>query len=74
MLKFDLRRAMLDYQSRTGVKMSYEDLSQDTSISVATLKSIATRESYNTTLKVISIISISLRIDPLDYFIWTLDE
>jgi hypothetical protein len=70
MLKFDLKGALLDFQSRTGVKMSYDELSRDTNISSETLKSIATRENYNTTLKVVSIISRSLRVNPIDYFIW----
>ncbi len=70
MIKFNLKQALLDYQARTGIRMSYEDLSSDTDISIETLKSIATRGNYNTTLKVISIISKSLGINPIEYLEW----
>jgi len=70
MLRFDLRMALLDYQARTGIKMSYEDLSSDTGISIETLKSIATRKKYNATLNTISKISMSLNINPIPYFNW----
>jgi len=70
MLRFDLRMALLDFQARTGIKMSYEDLSKDTDISVETLKSIATRKKYNATFGTISIISKSLNINPTSYLIW----
>ena len=64
----------MNYQARTGLKMSYEDLSSDTDISVETLKSIATRKDYNATLRIISTISISLGINPINYFSWEKDE
>jgi DNA-binding Xre family transcriptional regulator len=74
MIRFDLRKALLDYQARTGIKMSYEDLSSDTDISVETIKSIATRENYNATLRVLSTISESLGIDPIDYLNWEVND
>lgn len=70
MLKFNLREALLDFQARTGLRMSYEELGIDTGISVETLKSIATRENYNATFKVVSIISKSLGINPIEYLEW----
>lgn len=70
MIKFDLRKALLDFQARTGLKMSYDDLSYDTNISVETLKSIATRENYNATFKIISKIAISLGVNPIEYLLW----
>lgn len=70
MVRFNLKEALFDYQARTGIRMSYEDLSSDTGISIETLKSIATRDNYNTTLKVISIISKSLGINPIEYLEW----
>jgi DNA-binding Xre family transcriptional regulator len=71
MLKFDLKKAMLEYQARTGLRMSYEILSEDTGVSTETLKSIATREGYNATFKIVSIISISLGINPIEYLEWS---
>lgn len=70
MLRFNLKRALFEYQAKTGFKMSYEQLSTDTDISIETIKSIATRESYNSTLSLISKIGISLNINPIDYFEW----
>jgi len=69
-LKFDLRGALLDFQARTGLKMSYESLSKDTNISVETLKSIATRPGYNATFKIVSKIAMSLGVNPLDFMEW----
>ncbi|USD24571.1 helix-turn-helix domain-containing protein [Flagellimonas marinaquae] len=74
MLRFNLKQALLDYQAKTGLKLSYEELSKDTDISVETLKSIATREEYNATFRVISLISISLGINPIDYFEWKTND
>ncbi len=74
MIRFELRRAMMDFQARTGIKMSYDELSNDIGVSVETLKSIATRKNYNATFGVISKISLSLGIDPIDYFIWDVKE
>jgi len=61
---------MLDYQARTGIKRSYEDLSEDTNLSIETIKSVASRKEYNATLKVISLLSISLGVNPIPYFEW----
>ena len=74
MIKFNLKVALLDYQARTGIRMSYEELSIDTDISIETIKSIATRENYNATFKVVSIISKSLGINPVDYLEWDENE
>lgn len=70
MLKFDLRRAMNDFEARTGLKMTYDNLASKTRVSTDTLKSLATRDQYNTTLQVISSICEVLRCSPIDYFIW----
>ena len=74
MLKFDLRKALLDYQAKTGLKMSYEELSANTGISVETIKSIATRPNYNATFKIVSMISQTLGINPVAYLDWELHE
>lgn len=70
MLKFDLRKALYDFEARTGLKMTYEGLSAKTGVSVDTLKSLATRDQYNTTLQVISSICEVLRCNPINYFQW----
>lgn len=70
-IRFDLRKAMMDYQAKTGIKLTYEDISLGTSLSVNTLKSLATRERYNATLSVIESISNFLSINPIEYFSWS---
>lgn len=70
MLKFDLRKAINEFEARTGLKMTYENLADKTEISIDTIKSLATRENYNTTLQIISTVCEVLRCNPIDYFIW----
>lgn len=70
-LKFDLRRAMLDYEARTGIRLTYDSLSQACNVSSDTLKSMASRPTYNATLKVIGSVAHALRCNPVDYFEWS---
>jgi len=74
MLRFDLRKAMDDFEARTGLKITYDSLAVKSGISVNTLKSLATRDSYNTTLNIIEQIGNALRCNPTDYFIWSEDK
>lgn len=69
-LKFDLREAMQDYEARTGIRLTYEALSESTEISVDTLKSMATRDDYNATLKSIATLADTLKCDPLRHLKW----
>ncbi len=70
MLRFDLKSLLADYESLTGLKMSYEELSRMTSLSLDTIKSITSRKNYNATFQVVEKISLSLNADPTYYFIW----
>lgn len=70
MLRFDLRHLLDDYQAKSGIRLSYEELGNMTGISVDTLKSIVSREDYNTTLATISKIASSLALCPIKYFTW----
>ncbi len=70
MLCFNLRSAMDFYEAKTGVHLTYIMLGQMSGISPDTLKSIATRGSYNTTLSNIERLSFALNINPLDYLEW----
>jgi lambda repressor-like predicted transcriptional regulator len=72
MLKFDLRGALNDFEARTGLKMTYENLSRESGVSVDTLKSLATRD-YNATFLTIASIANVLRCNPIHYFLWTED-
>lgn len=69
-LRFDLRQAMQDFEARTGIRLTYDALAQRAGLAPDTLKSMACREGYNTTLKVIASLSDSLRCDPLKYLKW----
>ena len=71
LISFRLREAMDAYEAKTGIHLTYDELSQLTGISTNTLKSIATRHSYNTTLLNLSKISEVLNINPVEYLIWS---
>ena len=71
MLNFHLREAMDAYEAKTGIHLTYNELSQITGISMSTLKSIATRKHYNTTLSNLSKISEVLHINPIKYLSWS---
>ncbi len=73
MLRFDLREAMQDCEARTGIRPTYDSLSQSTGLSVDTLKSMASRGDYNTTLKVIATLADVLNCDPIRHLKWSPD-
>lgn len=70
MLRFDLKHLLDDYQARSGIRLTYEELGNMTGISAETLKSIVNREDYNTTLATVSKIASSLSLCPIKYFTW----
>lgn len=74
MLTFDLRSLIQAYEAKTGLRISYQELSEMCGISVDTLKSLAARPTYNATLGVITSISLALGVSPLKYFGWNTDE
>lgn len=53
MILIHLRRAMRQYEARTGQRMTYAILAQHTGISEATLQAIGSRDGYNTRLSTI---------------------
>jgi DNA-binding Xre family transcriptional regulator len=69
-LRFDLRKALEGFEARTGIHLTYEALSQRTELSVDTLKSIATRNDYNASMKNLASICDALKCSPLDYLLW----
>jgi putative transcriptional regulator len=74
MLKFDLKHLLDDYEAKTGLRMSYDDIAEATGISKDTLKALASREDYNTTLQTISKISNTVNASPLKYLTWKPDS
>ena len=53
MITVKLREAMKSYRLQTGERLTYEILARRSGLSLATLQSLATRSSYNTTLSTI---------------------
>ena len=60
MIRVQLRKAMNEYREKTGMRLTYLELSQKTGLTVETLQAIATRPNYNTTLKAIDKICVAL--------------
>lgn len=70
-LKFDLRCALEDYEAKTGIRLTYEMLSQSSGLSVDALKSMATRDVYNASLRSIACVCDALNLNPIQYFRWS---
>lgn len=66
MLHVRLRDVMEEFRRRTGERMTYEKLAQQTGLSKATLESLASRESYNTRLSTIEKLCCALECQPGD--------
>lgn len=73
-LKFRLKDALLDYEARTGIRMTYDALSRRTGISIDTLKSMANRDDYNSSLKNIASICEAIHCNPIEYLYWNIPE
>lgn len=71
MITFDLRGLIDDYESRTGLRISYQQLAEQCGVSADTIKSLATRPGYNATLQLISKIGANLSCDPIRFLSWT---
>lgn len=69
-IKIRLKEAIDKLKAETGERVTYEQLAHDTGLSRATIESIASRASYNASLKVIDTLCSRLRTTPeklLDY-------
>lgn len=73
-IKFDLRKALDEFEARTGMRLTYETLSNRTGLAVDTLKSIATRDDYQASLKNIASICDALKSNPIEYLVWIQDS
>lgn len=69
-LRFDLKAAISDFNRRTGLHLTYEQLSEMSDMSVDTLKSMANRPDYNSTLKSISELCTILGSNPKSFLDW----
>lgn len=66
MIKIRLKEAIDKLKAETGERVTYEQLANDTGLSRATIESIASRSSYNASLKVIDTLCASLRTTPAE--------
>jgi putative transcriptional regulator len=64
MIRIRLKEAIDKLKADTGERVTYEQLAQDTGLSRATIESIASRSSYNASLKVIDTLCEVLRTTP----------
>lgn len=69
MIIVKLRDAMEAYRRRTGIRLTYECLSQRTGIAITTLQSLASRPGYNTRLSTIESLCNALECNPGDLLI-----
>jgi hypothetical protein len=69
-LKFDLKAAISDFNARTGLHITYDQLSVMSGMSVDMLKSLANRPNYNVTSKSISEVCTVLGSDPRNFLAW----
>jgi DNA-binding Xre family transcriptional regulator len=70
-LRISLRDALARYEERTGIKLTYAELATKTGLSEATVKSLASRPSYNATLRTIERLCVALRVDPAELLRWS---
>ena len=61
-----LKDAMESYRQRTGKRMTYEILAEQTGLARATLESLGARDGYNTSLRTIDRICAALDCSPAD--------
>ena len=66
MIKIRLKEAIDKLKADTGERVTYEQLAQATGLSRATIESIASRSSYNASLKVIDTLCVSLHTTPAE--------
>lgn len=74
MLKFDLKGVIQEYEAKTGIRLTYPELSKISGVAPDTIKSLASRSDYNTTLMVISQICSALNISPLKFLDWSSEK
>lgn len=65
-----LRECLELYEQRTGRRLSYRELAKRSGVSENTLESIASRPSYNATLKTIDKICNALGVSPAEMLAW----
>ncbi len=67
---FDLKSALNDFEARTGIRLSYDELSDISELSLDTIKSLSSRKNYNPTFEIIALLGNALNLNPIDYMTW----
>lgn len=65
-MQIKLKEALEAYHSRTGKRMTYEQLASAMGVSRSTVESIASRADYNATLATVGKICVALDCQPAD--------
>lgn len=73
-LQIKLRQVMEDYRQRTGERLTYADLAERTGLSRRTVESLASRETYNTTLSTVEKLCRVLGCQPGDLLVLAPEE
>ena len=71
LIKIKLRDAIAAHKKKTGRRLTYAELSKGTGMSRDTLASIASRPSYNATMKTVDKLCIALNCTPGELLCFT---
>jgi DNA-binding Xre family transcriptional regulator len=58
------------YEARTGIRVTYAELSEATGLSLAAIQSIGSRGYYNATLSVVAALATTLQVGPGELLEW----
>jgi putative transcriptional regulator len=70
-LRIRLRECLDLNAKRTGRRLTYPELAQKAGLSEETVQSIASRRSYNATLRTVERLCLALRVTPTDLLDWS---
>jgi putative transcriptional regulator len=70
-LRIRLRECLDIHAKRTRRRLTYSELAKKAGLSEETVQSIATRRSYNATLKTVERLCLALRVSPADLLEWS---
>ena len=69
-IRFRLRQCMELYERRTGRRITYPELADQSGVSEDTIESIGSRRNYNTTTDTLQAICRVLGVSPCDLIAW----
>lgn len=69
-LRLRLRECIRLYEIRTGERLTYAELARRAGLSVNTVKAMASRPTYNTTLRRVEALCVALKMTPAELLDW----